>query len=70
MELLHISACVILNRFRSTLERLTLFKLPDSALYFLTHLERLLCPSFTPSTEDMIRMRLATTGIQVSLIGC
>ena len=58
---------VILIRFRSTLESLTLFKLPDSALYFLSHMERLLSPSFTPSTEDMIRMRRATTGIQVSL---
>ena len=60
---------VLYLRFRSTLESLTLFKLPDSALYFLTQMERLLGPSFTPSSEDMIRMRRATTGIQVRLGG-
>ena len=58
-----------LFRFRSTLDSLTLFKLPDSAMYFLSQMSRLLSPSFTPSTEDMIRMRRATTGIQVRRLG-
>ena len=57
---------LLLLRFSHTLGSLTLFKLPDSALYFLSHMERILSASFIPSSEDMIRMRRATTGIQVS----
>ena len=52
-------------KFRTQLGSLTLFKLPDSALYFLSHFDRILSDTFVPSCEDIIRMRRATTGIQV-----
>ena len=55
-------------KFRDSLGGLTLFKLPDSALYFLSHFERILCDSFVPLSEDIIRMRRATTGIQETLL--
>ena len=54
-------------RFRDTLGSLTLFKLPDSALYFLSHFERITSEDFVPCSEDIVRMRRATTGIQVRL---
>ena len=54
-------------RFRDTLGSLTLFKLPDSALYFLSHFERITSEDFVPSSEDIVRMRRATTGIQVNI---
>ena len=54
-------------KFRNTLGSLTLFKLPDSALYFLSHFDRIISDDFTPTSEDIIRMRRATTGIQVRL---
>ena len=59
-------------KFRDSLGGLTLFKLPDSALYFLSHFDRILSSDFVPLSEDIIRMRRATTGIQVvfsTLIG-
>ena len=55
-------------RFRNSLSGLTLFKLPDSALYFLSHFERILSETFVPLSEDIIRMRRATTGIQETLL--
>ena len=55
-------------KFRNSLSGLTLFKLPDSALYFLSHFDRILCETFVPLSEDIIRMRRATTGIQETLL--
>ena len=55
-------------KFRDNLGGLTLFKLPDSALYFLSHFERIMSSSFVPLSEDIIRMRRATTGIQETLL--
>eukprot|EP00092_Neocalanus_flemingeri_P029268 GFUD01031776.1.p1 GENE.GFUD01031776.1~~GFUD01031776.1.p1 ORF type:complete len:394 (+),score=93.50 GFUD01031776.1:177-1358(+) len=55
-------------KFRETLGSLTIFKLPDSALYFLSHFERILEDMFIPTAEDMIRMRQATTGVQETLL--
>ena len=55
-------------KFRDSLGGLTLFKLPDSALYFLSHFDRILCETFVPLSEDIIRMRRATTGIQETLL--
>ena len=52
------------HQFRETLGSLTVFKLPDSALYFLDHFNRILGDEFVPNSEDMIRMRQATTGVQ------
>ena len=51
-------------KFRETLSSLTVFKLPDSALYFLDHFDRIMSEDFVPNSEDMIRMRQATTGVQ------
>ena len=51
-------------KFRETLGSLTIFKLPDSALYFLDHFDRILEENFVPNSEDIIRMRQATTGVQ------
>ena len=53
------------DKFKTTLRALTLFKLPDSALYFLSQFDRILSDSFVATSEDIIRMRRATTGIQV-----
>ena len=37
--------------------------LPDSGLYFLANFERLLRFDFLPTNEDIVRMRLSTTGV-------
>ena len=55
-------------KFRDSLGGLTLFKLPDSAIYFLSHFDRIVSSSFVPLSEDIIRMRRATTGIQETLL--
>ena len=52
-------------KFRATLASLTLYRLPDSALYFLSNFERILSDNYLATSEDIIRMRRATTGIQV-----
>ena len=39
------------------------FHLLDSAPYFLSHAPRILHPSYTPTTADILRSRLPTTGI-------
>ena len=55
-------------KFRTTLASLTLYRLPDSALYFLSNFERILSENYFATSEDIIRMRRATTGIQVAKI--
>ena len=55
-------------KFRDSLGSLTLYKLPDSALYLLSHFERILADGFLPASEDIIRMRRATSGIQETLL--
>jgi hypothetical protein len=37
--------------------------LPDSALYFLKHFERLINLNFSPTNDDIFRMRKVTTGV-------
>jgi GTPase SAR1 family protein len=39
------------------------FHLLDSAPYFLEAAERILVPSYEPTTQDILRSRIATTGI-------
>ena len=41
-------------KFRDSLGGLTLYKLPDSALYFLSHFERILSGDFVPLSDDII----------------
>jgi len=55
-------------KFRTTLASLTLYRLPDSALYFLSNFERILSENYFATSEDIIRMRRATTGIQETLL--
>ena len=45
------------------LRRSNEFHLLDSASYFLSHAPRLFHPSYTPTTADILRSRLPTTGI-------
>ena len=40
-----------------------LYQLFDSAHYFLSDVERLCCPEYEPSDQDVLRTRVATTGI-------
>ena len=40
-----------------------LHQLFDSAHYFLSDVERLCCPEYEPSDQDVLRTRVATTGI-------
>ena len=49
--------------FTSILLSLGQINLPDSALYFLSHFERLLSFDFLPTNEDIVRMRQSTTGV-------
>ena len=49
--------------FTSILLSLGPIDLPDSALYFLASFERLLRLDFLPTNEDIVRMRLSTTGV-------
>ena len=39
------------------------FQILDSAQYFLNHSLRVLAPAYTPTTQDILRSRLPTTGI-------
>eukprot|EP01126_Amoeba_proteus_P008093 TRINITY_DN1297_c0_g1_i11.p1 TRINITY_DN1297_c0_g1~~TRINITY_DN1297_c0_g1_i11.p1 ORF type:complete len:343 (-),score=59.10 TRINITY_DN1297_c0_g1_i11:260-1288(-) len=45
-------------------EHYTTFHLPDSAIYFLSNIERISTPGYIPSVEDLLRCRVRTTGIQ------
>ncbi|NXN56441.1 GNA14 protein, partial [Rynchops niger] len=39
------------------------FQLSDSAKYYLTDLDRIAMPSFVPTQQDILRVRVPTTGI-------
>uniref|UniRef100_A0A2D4KF63 Guanine nucleotide-binding protein subunit alpha n=1 Tax=Micrurus paraensis TaxID=1970185 RepID=A0A2D4KF63_9SAUR len=39
------------------------YQLSDSAKYFLSDLERIAMPSFVPNEQDVLRVRIPTTGI-------
>ena len=47
--------------FRDTLTSLALYRLPDSALYFLSHSHRILQSDFLPTSEDIIRCNKPAT---------
>ena len=44
-------------------ERRNEFQLMDSASYFLNDLDRVCAPDFEPTDDDVLRVRVRTTGI-------
>jgi hypothetical protein len=51
------------QEFTNTLLSLGHVKLPDSALYFLTHFERIIEDGYLPTNKDMLFMKKSTTGV-------
>jgi len=48
---------------RKMLKRQNEYQLIDSAAYYITHVKRILDPTYQPSEDDVLRVRIQTTGI-------
>eukprot|EP01126_Amoeba_proteus_P029853 TRINITY_DN2949_c0_g1_i17.p1 TRINITY_DN2949_c0_g1~~TRINITY_DN2949_c0_g1_i17.p1 ORF type:complete len:264 (+),score=39.25 TRINITY_DN2949_c0_g1_i17:420-1211(+) len=48
---------------KDILKRFSELRIPDSSPYFLENIERIFSPNYVPSIEDILRVRLRTTGI-------
>ena len=55
-------------KFTEVLLSWNMFKLPDSALHFFAHADRILEEKYVPSNEDILRMRKPTSGIIETVI--
>jgi len=49
---------------KKTFEQYTSFHLLDSTDYFLSNIDRIVQPDYTPTIDDLLRCRAKTTGIQ------
>ena len=48
---------------RSCYDNRHLYQLQDSASFFLDDLDRIFSPDYDPTTEDILKVRVRTTGV-------
>jgi len=59
-----INACYKDEAIKDVVANYSSFHLLDSAEYFLSNIDRIVMPDYTPTIDDLLRCRAKTTGIQ------